>query len=358
MSEAGGGSHEAHRPRDDGQCYVTGWIDTVPGRIPVVSTVLSRSDRWRTAMVLLGAGRMNYRVEPGLYAVGTPSGQSPVMVTANYKLSFDALRSSLGGLDAWILVLDTRGINVWCAAGKGTFGTGELVSRIVRSGLRRVVDHRTIIVPQLGATGVAAHEVLKLSTFHVIFGPVRAGDIPAFLEAGMKAAPEMRRVRFTMLDRLKLVPVEITQRAQSAALVMAAAFLLAGINRSGYSPLRAVAGGSRAVMNLAIIYLAANTLGPALLPWIPGCRFSFKGMLLGSALFVVSLAGGLTGNMLETASWIFLYTSMTSFIVMNFTGSTTFTSLSGVKKEMNLALPLQIASAIVGAGLWIAARFV
>ena len=72
---------------------------------------------------------------------------------------------------------------------------------------------------------------------------------------------------------------------------------------------------------------------------------------------MASLAGGVTGGVLETISWIFLYASMTSFIVMNFTGSTTFTSLSGVRKEMKLALPLQIASAIVGAGLWVGARF-
>jgi acetyl-CoA decarbonylase/synthase complex subunit gamma len=80
-------------------------------------------------------------------------------------------------------------------------------------------------------------------------------------------------------------------------------------------------------------------------------------MLLGLVLFAAALAGGLTGGTLESASWLFLYSSMTSFIVMNFTGSTTYTSLSGVKKEMNLALPLQIASAIIGAALWIAARF-
>ena len=47
-------------------------------------------------------------------------------------MSFDALRSCLGGLDAWILVLDTEGINVWCSAGKGSFGTAELVSRMAK----------------------------------------------------------------------------------------------------------------------------------------------------------------------------------------------------------------------------------
>jgi acetyl-CoA decarbonylase/synthase complex subunit gamma len=343
---------------EEGRPYVTGRIQTAGGPVPVVSNRLGRSDRWGMVKALLGAGRMNYRVEPGLYAVGGPSDESPVMVTANYKLSFDALRGSLKGIDAWILVLDTRGINVWCAAGKGTFGTAEIVKRIVRSGLRRVVRHRTLIVPQLGATGVAAHEVFDLSTFRVVFGPVRAADISAFLEAGMKATPEMRRVRFTLLDRLKLVPVEITQRAHTTALVMAAAFLLAGISRSGYSPVRAVADGSRAILNLAAIYLAANILGPALLPWIPGRRFSLKGTLLGLALFLAAVSAGITGRELETGSWLLLYPAMASFIVMNFTGSTTFTSLSGVKREMRLALPLQIASAIIGAVLWIAARLI
>jgi acetyl-CoA decarbonylase/synthase complex subunit gamma len=40
--------------------------------------------------------------------------------------------------------------------------------------------------------------------------------------------------------------------------------------------------------------------------------------------------------------------AVSSFFAMNFTGSTTFTSLSGVKKEMRIALPLQIAASLLG----------
>ena len=69
---------------------------------------------------------MNYKVDPGLYALGAPDADSPVLVSANFKMSFDLLREALPGRNAWILVLDTDGINVWCAAGKGTFGTEEL----------------------------------------------------------------------------------------------------------------------------------------------------------------------------------------------------------------------------------------
>jgi len=68
------------------------------------------------------AFRMSYAISPGLYAVGNPTKESDVFVSANYKLSFDVLRRELKGFNAWILVLDTKGINVWCAAGKGTFG--------------------------------------------------------------------------------------------------------------------------------------------------------------------------------------------------------------------------------------------
>jgi len=127
---------------------------------------------------------MRYTVDPGLYAVGNPDAQSPVLVTANYKMSFDRLRAELSGIDAWILVLNTDGINVWCAAGKRTFGTEELVRRIESSGLARVVAHRKLIVPQLGGPGVAAHQVKELSGFRVVYGPIRAEDLPAFLESG------------------------------------------------------------------------------------------------------------------------------------------------------------------------------
>ena len=106
-------------------------------------------------------------------------------------------------------VLDTRGINVWCAAGKGTFGTAEIVRSVAASGLADVVVHRRLVAPQLGAPGIAAHEVQMATGFRVVYGPVRATDLPAFLDARMKASPEMRRVRFDLRDRLLLVPVDL-----------------------------------------------------------------------------------------------------------------------------------------------------
>ncbi|HSV42795.1 MAG TPA: carbon monoxide dehydrogenase, partial [Methanomassiliicoccales archaeon] len=135
---------------------------------------LGGKERWDHAKARLGYKRMEHSVEPGLYALGNPGPTSHVFVSANYSLSFDALRSALKGLDCHILVLDTKGINVWCAAGKNTFGTDELVSKVQSTNLGDIVTNRTLILPQLGAPGVSAHEVKKRTGFQVEYGPVRA----------------------------------------------------------------------------------------------------------------------------------------------------------------------------------------
>lgn len=180
------------------QPFVTGTIATASGNVPKVSPELRFADHWGTVKARWGVGRMEYAVDPGLYALGNPGDRSEVFVTANYKMSFDALRSSLPGRDAWILVLDTLGINVWCAAGKGTFGTTELVERIETSGLTDVVSRRSLILPQLAGPGVAAHEVKKRSGFTVRYGPIKASDLPAYLDAGRLASAAMRRKTFTL----------------------------------------------------------------------------------------------------------------------------------------------------------------
>ena len=112
-----------HDPAVFEQPWVTGRITTAAGDIPQVATKLSFQDTLGSWKCRWSIGRMNYMVDPGLYAVGQPDETSPVLVTANYKMTFDRLREQLGGLNLWIVVLDTDGVNVWCAAGKGTFGT-------------------------------------------------------------------------------------------------------------------------------------------------------------------------------------------------------------------------------------------
>ena len=343
--------------------WIVGSVSTPIGDVPVVSTRLEMTDRLGAWKARWGIGRMQYRVAPGLYAVGNPAPDSPVLVSANYKLSFDRLRSHLSGLDAWIMVVDTKGVNVWCSAGKGTFCADEVVRRIEAVRLPEVVSARKLILPQLSAAGVAAHEVRKRSGFHVVFGPVRADDVRAFLATGMQATPEMREVRFPIGDRLAVIPVELVQAASKVVLVAACFFLLAGLGRDGYSASRAMDAGLFSAALFLLVCLASLTLTPLLLPWLPGRAFAIKGAWLGLGL-LVALMGykwplpGAFENWFTFAAWCLILPAVASFAAINFTGCTTFTSVSGARREVRVAAPIQAAVAGLGIVLWLVGRFV
>lgn len=321
--------------------YVRGSVSTLVGDIPIVATGLTTADRLGVWRVRLGIRRGHYRILPGLYAVGEPDDTAPVLVTANYKLSFDALRRELAGRDGWLLILDTRGVNVWCAAGKGTFSTDELVRQVRKTGLANVVSHFTLVLPQLGAPGVAAHEVRAATGFRVVYGPVRAADLPAFLDDRMRATPEMRRVRFGVADRLTVAGTELALLRDPRVLTGAAAMVIvAALGLLPWQPiLLTLAAGVTAVLAGALIV-------PFALPWIPGRAFAFKGALAGAAvaLVLLAIAGG-TLDVAGSAAVLLAVTAISSFTAMNFTGSSTFTSLSGVLWEMRRAVPLQIVAA-------------
>lgn len=281
---------------------------------------LTLSNRWDHFKARVGIRRMGHIVEPGLYALGAPNPKSPVFVTANYTLSFDALRSALKGVNAYLMVLDTQGVNVWCAAGKGTFGTDELVHRIQEVGLAEVVNHRVLIVPQLGAPGVSAHEVKARSGFRVKFGPVRAADLAEYMRRG-EATPEMRRVRFPLRDRIVLVGVEFFPYLLPLVLIW---FLTRSVE---------------AVVSI----LAGVFLFPLLLPILPTHDFSSKGYILGF-LVLLPIALWKVASPSDLPMWhragiaaasMLAFPALTAFLSLNFTGSTTFTSKIGVRREVN-----------------------
>ena len=340
------------------QPFVAGSIQTPVGEIPRISSSLTWADRMGSFKARWGIGRMHFTVEPGLYALGSPNAQSPLLVTANYKMSFDRLRESLPGHNVWILVLDTQGINVWCAAGKGTFGTTELVRRIQSSGLDRIVSHRNLILPQLSGPGVAAHEVKKLSGFKVIYGPIKAKDLPVFMEAGLKATPEMRIKTFTTWERIVLIPVELVEALKAVVIIVPVILILSGFMGPGGFWENILSYGLFSIPALLAAIMAGAVLTPLLLPWLPGRAFSFKGLVIGllaAALLLASHWGDLDAweARLEILAWCLLVLAATTYLAMNFTGASTYTSLSGVKKEMRWALPLEIGTGFAGLALWV-----
>jgi hypothetical protein len=335
-----------------------GEVSSAVGAVPRLSTRLTLRDRWGGLKVRLGLKRNQYAVDPGLYAVGQPDRMAPVLVTANYKLSLDALRSELSGLDAWILVLDTNGVNVWCAAGKGTFATDELVHRLIITRLDQVVGHRRLVLPQLGASGVAGHAIRQRTGFRVIWGPVRASDLVAFLKNPLNPPPAMRRISFTLRERMILIPMEISAALKPGAWATGAVMIIAlVVGMLGTGTLPSVVG--RMLLGVAaggLGILGGAVLAPILLPWLPGKAFAVKGASIGLAaaglghlILYPPMAAGLG------VALALLTVATSSFLAMNFTGATPFTSPSGVEKEMRRAIPAQIMTMAIGMIVWLKA---
>jgi len=314
--------------------------------VPRIATRLRFADRLGSWKARWAIGRDTYIVPPGLYALGSPDEDAPVIVTANYKMSYDIVRAALDGRDAWLLVLETYGINVWCAAGKGTFGTDELIRRVKQSGLERVVTHRTLLLPILGAPGVAAHEVAKATGFRVTYAAIRATDLLAYLDRGRVTTPAMHSLTFSLWERLILTPVELVQ-ALKILLPVALVLLLVGWLSAGLS-----LGVSLAVALLGAV-VCGTVIAPALLPWLPGVRFAVKGTIVGllwSGGWALWGAGSL-GPAARLGAVLAL-TVVTAYYALNFTGSTPFTSRSGVRKEMTSALPAMASALAAAVLLW------
>ncbi|HSR13516.1 MAG TPA: mercury methylation corrinoid protein HgcA [Thermodesulfobacteriota bacterium] len=326
---------------------VNGTVPT-PRPVPKIAAEWSRADYWGMVKSRISGFRMRYGVAPGLYALGEPTRESDVFVSANYKLSFDILRRSLAGLDAWVLVLDTKNINVWCAAGKGTFGTAELLKRIAEAKLSEVVAHRRIILPQLGAVGVNASAVQKKTGFRVLYGPVDAAGIKAYVQAGYKKTREMSTVRFSFGDRLVLTPMEINPAMKKFAWVAGIMLLIFGLQPSGILFHPAWSNGLPFLILALVAVFAGAVATPVLLPYVPFRSFALKGWILGLAAVLLAINSfGVLENLgsVRTIASLLFFPAASSYLALQFTGATTFTTISGVKKELRIAIPIYIGAA-------------
>ena len=304
-----------------GESWVSGCLDHPRGKVLQVETKWTRTDSIGQLRARTTGFRMRYRIEPGLYAVGRPDAESPVLVSANYKLSFDHLRRELTGLNTWLLVIDTDGINVWCAAGKGTFGTVEVVNRIRSVELDQIVSHRRIILPQLGAPGVHAHLIQKSTGFRVLYGPVLACDIPSYMQAGYKATPEMRAARFPLLSRLVVTPMELNPAFKKLFVPSLVLLALFGLQKEGILFQNIIIPGLPfLLLGLLAVFIGAF-LVPVLLPYIPIRSFALKGLFLCTILFAPGFP--LISPALHNSPWLLasvylLFPALSSYLALNF----------------------------------------
>ncbi len=145
-----------------------------------------------------------HRSPTGVHAVGSPNNNSPVIVTGNFSLTVYRVRRALRGENVWLLVANTEGINVWCAAAGEIFTEQRVIDAITVSRLADKVRHRDIILPSLSAPGMDRAAIHQETGFHAHFGPIYACDIPVYIESGRKKTERMRRFRFDFKHRLDM----------------------------------------------------------------------------------------------------------------------------------------------------------
>ncbi|GBD94278.1 ferredoxin-3 [bacterium BMS3Abin05] len=155
----------------------------------------------------------------GLIKIGNPGRDAPVFLTCNFQLTVERVKRALKGMDAYLLVANSRGINVWCSSTGGLLTNHDAISVLKTSGIEDVVDHKTVILPQLAATGIEMKVVLKKTGWRVVWGPVYAKDIPVFMEKHLVKTPEMRQVQFTWDQRIEMAVMWAFPFSAIAALI-------------------------------------------------------------------------------------------------------------------------------------------
>jgi NAD-dependent dihydropyrimidine dehydrogenase PreA subunit len=140
----------------------------------------------------------------GLRKIGNPGPDSPVVLTGNYTLTVRRLVEVLAGRDAWLLVANSHGINVWCAAGGGHLTHHDVIAVLRSSGIGDQVHHRRLVLPQLAATGVERRLVRSATGWAPRWGPARLEDLPEFLDRQQRPKKRHRLMRFPLCERLEM----------------------------------------------------------------------------------------------------------------------------------------------------------
>ncbi|BEP27850.1 mercury methylation corrinoid protein HgcA [Helicovermis profundi] len=273
-------------------------------------------------------------MKPGLYAIGSPSENDNLIVTCNYKLTFDIVRNSLEGINIWLLLLDTDGVNVWCAAGKGSFGSAELIYSLEKFNVERHINHKNIIVPQLGAPGIQSHLVKEITGFTIKYGPIHIKDLKNYINNGYKTDENIRKVTFNLFDRLKVSTLELVIGMKYFLIAMISLLILTFI-----IPSFNLSRSLKLINHYFLTLITATILFPALLPYLPFRMFYKRAFILGVLFNIIFLVSYNSCSLFSIGNSI-ISVVLISYIGLNFTGSSTFTSLSGVKKEMNEAVPI------------------
>ena len=122
-------------------------------------------------------------VTEGIYEIGAPDENSPVLVTTNFSLTYFIVSGEVEGsrIPSWLLIMDTEGLSVMTAWAAGKF-SGDAVGMFVKkSGIADKVAHKKIIIPGYAAA-ISGEMEEELPDWEVMIGPRDASLIPKYLK--------------------------------------------------------------------------------------------------------------------------------------------------------------------------------
>lgn len=138
----------------------------------------------------------------GLFRFGKPDANSPVLVSGNWLYIVEKLKKKLKDKDCYLLVADSAGINIWCASGVGDFNEHKIADAVNSTGLKDVVNHQTLILPQLCAVGVDRDILEKECSFKAKWGPANLEDLDEFFNNNLTVTDKMRFVKWPLKENI------------------------------------------------------------------------------------------------------------------------------------------------------------
>ena len=283
----------------------------------------------------LNAFKRTYAVRPGLYYTGEAyDAERPLLVTSNYALTVFLVVRRLKGQSVRLLVVDTDGINVWCAAGKGVFSNKAIMEQVNRYDRDILGSGKwlKLIVPKFGFSGVDLRS-LRDERIRPIIGPLYAKDLASYLADTPLRDRETERVHFGIQSRLfTWLPGLVQTMSYSLALILV--FLFVGVTLGRATP-----------WGLVTITVVVATIYPLFFPWLPGRGFAAKGLSL-AVVFSLFLVVFQATDVITTASFVmgvFFTFGAAILFGLSYSGNSAVSNYVRVRKEIARFLPLNLA---------------
>ncbi len=153
--------------------------------------IIVLSDFYGESLFPLLVERLNIYTDPqrplatteGIYPIGTPKEDSPVLITSNFSLTYFIVSGEIESsrVPSWLLVKDTEGLSVVTAWAAGKFVADTIAPFVKKCGIADKVKHHKLVIPGHAAAESGGLEE-ELADWEILVGPREGSNIPAYLK--------------------------------------------------------------------------------------------------------------------------------------------------------------------------------